>query len=64
MSNQAGQSNLKKRLMDAGLQIEKGDSRLSEILNVIKEREDRGYAYDSAQASFELIARKDRKSVV
>ena len=58
MSNQAGQSNLKKRLMDAGLQIEKGDSRLSEILNVIKEREDRGYAYDSAQASFELIARK------
>ena len=58
MSNQAGQSNLKKRLMDAGLQIEKGDSRLSEILNAIKEREDRGYAYDSAQASFELIARK------
>ena len=57
-SNQAGQSNLKKRLMDAGLQIEKGDSRLSEILNAIKEREDRGYAYDSAQASFELIARK------
>ena len=58
MSNQAGQSNLKKRLMDAGLQIDKGDSRLSEILNSIKEREDRGYAYDSAQASFELIARK------
>ena len=58
MSNQAGQSNLIKRLMDAGLQIEKGDSRLSEILNAIKEREDRGYAYDSAQASFELIARK------
>jgi len=58
MSNQAGQSNLKKRLMDAGLQIEKGDSRLSEILNAIKEREDRGYAYDSAQASFELVARK------
>ncbi|MDC1489484.1 citramalate synthase [Amylibacter sp.] len=58
MSNQAGQSNLKKRLMDAGLEINNDDSRLSEILNVIKEREDRGYAYDSAQASFELIARK------
>ncbi|MDA9301671.1 citramalate synthase [Amylibacter sp.] len=58
MSNQAGQSNLKKRLMDAGLEINNGDSRLSEILNVIKEREDRGYAYDSAQASFELVARK------
>ncbi len=58
MSNQAGQSKLKKRLMDAGLEINNGDSRLSEILNVIKEREDRGYGYDSAQASFELVARK------
>ena len=58
MSNQAGQSNLKKRLMDAGLEIDKQDSRLSEILNAIKDREDRGYAYDSAQASFELVARK------
>jgi 2-isopropylmalate synthase len=58
MSNQAGQSNLKKRLMDAGLDINTQDSRLSEILNAIKDREDRGYAYDSAQASFELVARK------
>ena len=58
MSNQAGQSNLKKRLMDAGLEIDTQDSRLSEILNAIKDREDRGYAYDSAQASFELVARK------
>lgn len=58
MSNQAGQSNLRKRLADAGLQVEKGDPRLSKILNEIKDREDKGYAYDSAQASFELIARK------
>ena len=58
MSNQAGQSNIKKRLMDAGLEINSQDSRLSEILNAIKDREDRGYAYDSAQASFELVARK------
>ena len=58
MSNQAGQSNLKKRLMDAGLEINTQDSRLSKILNAIKDREDRGYAYDSAQASFELVARK------
>ena len=58
MSNQAGQSNLKKRLMDAGLEVNTQDSRLSEILNAIKDREDRGYAYDSAQASFELVARK------
>jgi 2-isopropylmalate synthase len=58
MSNQAGQSNLRKRLVDAGIEVEKGDPRLSQILDKVKRREDRGYAYDGAQASFELLARK------
>ncbi|MCI2393151.1 citramalate synthase [Aliiroseovarius sediminis] len=57
MSNQAGQSNLRARLADAGIKVAKGDARLGDILNRVKEREDQGYAYDSAQASFELIAR-------
>lgn len=58
MSNQAGQSNLRGRLIEAGLDVEKGDPRLSQILDEVKLREDQGYAYDSAQASFELLARK------
>jgi 2-isopropylmalate synthase len=58
MSNQAGQSNLLKRLADAGIAVEKGDPRLGEILNAVKEREDQGYAYDGAQASFEILARR------
>jgi len=58
MSNQAGQSNLRERLQSAGLPVEKGDPRLAAILTDIKEREDRGYAYDSAAASFELVARR------
>jgi len=58
MSNQAGQSNLRQRLAEAGIEVEKGDRRLSHILNDIKEREDRGYAYDTAQASFEVLARR------
>ncbi len=57
MSNQAGQSNLRKRLTDAGLEVEKGNPALGQILNRIKERESDGYSYDSAQASFELLAR-------
>ena len=57
MSNQAGQSNLRKRLADAGLSVEKGDPALGRILEVVKEREAQGYAYDTAQASFELLAR-------
>ena len=58
MSNQAGQSNLRRRLAETGLEVEKGDPALAEILRVVKEREDSGYTYDSAQASFELLARR------
>ncbi len=58
MSNQAGRSSLSKRLADAGLKVEKSDPRVDAILSEIKEREDKGYAYDSAQASFELVARR------
>ena len=59
MSNQAGTANLVKTLTEMGVNAEKGDPRLSRILERIKEREDRGYAYDSALASFELIAREE-----
>ncbi len=58
MSNQAGQSNLRARLRDAGLIVAKGDPALMDILNRVKAREDKGYAYDSAQASFEILARE------
>ncbi|HKK35337.1 MAG TPA: citramalate synthase [Paracoccaceae bacterium] len=57
MSNQAGQSNLRRRLAEMGLQVEKGDPRLVRILDLVKRREDEGFAYDGAQASFELLAR-------
>ena len=59
MSNQAGQSNLRQRLTEAGLSVEKGDPALARILERIKIREDEGYAYDSAQGSFELLAREE-----
>lgn len=57
MSNQAGQSNLRTRLADAGITVERDDPALARILDLVKQREDQGYAYDSAQASFELLAR-------
>jgi len=59
MSNQAGQSNLRERLRAAGIEVGPKDPRLGRILEVIKEREDQGYAYDGAQASFELVARAE-----
>jgi 2-isopropylmalate synthase len=59
MSNQAGQSNLRARLASAGIQVDAKDARLGRILEIIKEREDQGYAYDGAQASFEILARRE-----
>ncbi|WP_171167987.1 MULTISPECIES: citramalate synthase [unclassified Ruegeria] len=59
MSNQAGQSNLRKRLTEAGLSVKAGDPALGRILERIKDREAVGYSYDTAQASFELLARDE-----
>lgn len=59
MSNQAGQSNLRARLVAAGIEVDPKDARLGRILEVVKAREDQGYAYDGAQASFELVARAE-----
>ncbi|GFE64259.1 citramalate synthase [Litoreibacter roseus] len=58
MSNQAGQSNLRSRLADMGLTDVDGAA-LPAILERIKQREDQGYSYDTAQASFELLARDE-----
>lgn len=58
MSNQAGQSNLRKRLAEMGLK-DIDPKGLPRILDVIKQREDEGYSYDTAQASFELLARRE-----
>ncbi len=59
MSNQAGQSNLIRRLSEMGLAVKKGDPALMRILDAVKQRESAGFAYDSAQASFELLARRE-----
>ncbi|MBE3640506.1 citramalate synthase [Mangrovicoccus algicola] len=59
MSNQAGQSNLRRRLAEAGIEVAPGDPALGRILEVVKAREAEGYTYDAAQASFELMARAE-----
>ncbi len=59
MSNQAGLSNLRARLAAAGIEVAPDDARLPALLRSVKDREDQGYAYDGAQASFELLARAE-----
>ena len=42
----------------SGLGVAKDDSRLDALLRDVKQREAEGYAYDGADASFELLARR------
>ncbi|MFN4142347.1 citramalate synthase [Aestuariivirga sp.] len=63
VSDQAGKSNLIAELQRIGIAVAKEDSRLDDLLRMVKERESQGYAYDGAEASFELLARRTLGSV-
>jgi 2-isopropylmalate synthase len=58
VSEQAGKSNVLAELDRIGLKVDKDDSRIARLLDVLKEREAIGYAYEAADASFELLARR------
>jgi 2-isopropylmalate synthase len=58
VSDQAGRSNLVGRLVELGLDVDSKDQRVTTLLEQIKEREYLGYAYDGAEASLELLARR------
>jgi len=58
VSDQAGKSNLVAELRRFGLEIAASDPRLDGLLAEIKEREAEGYAYEGADASLELLARR------
>jgi 2-isopropylmalate synthase len=58
VSDQAGRSNVLAALERVGIAVAKDDSRITHLLDVIKEREAVGYAYEAADASFELLARR------
>jgi 2-isopropylmalate synthase len=58
VSDQSGRSNLLAELDRIGFPVDKDDPRLSRLLDEVKEREAIGYAYETADASFELLARR------
>ena len=57
VSDQAGRSNLISELNRLGVEARPDDPRLQRLLDTVKERELQGYAYEAADASFELLAR-------
>ncbi|HVY12934.1 MAG TPA: citramalate synthase, partial [Alphaproteobacteria bacterium] len=58
VSDQAGRANVLSRLREFGLEPEAKDPRIATLVELVKQREFEGYAYDGAEASFELLARR------
>ena len=64
VSDQAGRSNIVARLKEIDLNVSKfPKEKITALVDEIKQRESMGYAYDSANASFDLLARRMLTSV-
>ncbi|MGI9413603.1 MAG: alpha-isopropylmalate synthase regulatory domain-containing protein, partial [Hyphomicrobiales bacterium] len=63
VSDQAGKSNLMAELARVGIEVDKADPKLDQLLREVKEREAQGYSYEGADVSFEMLARRTLGSV-
>ncbi len=63
VSDQGGKANFINELKRRGIEVAKDDPRLDTLIAIVKEREATGYAYEGADASFELLARRTLGSV-
>lgn len=58
VSDKAGKSNIVARLKQLGLEAEANSDHIEKLVEIVKEQETQGYAYEGADASFELLARR------
>jgi 2-isopropylmalate synthase len=58
ISDQAGRSNVLARFRELDIAVDSDDKRLNVLIEQVKAREFEGYAYDGAEASFEILARR------
>ena len=58
VSDQAGRANILARFAQLKIDIDPKDHRLESLISLVKEREFEGWAFDTAEASFELLARR------
>jgi 2-isopropylmalate synthase len=58
VSDQGGKANFINALKRRGIVVGKDDPRLDHLIAVVKEREATGYAYEGADASFAILARR------
>src|SRR5204862_3011750 len=60
VSDQAGRSNVLSELERIGLGIDKNDPRVTRLLEDVKQREAASFAYEAADAAFELLSQRVR----
>ena len=58
VSDQSGRANILARFREVGIEVDASNPKLPKLLETVKRREFEGYAYDGAEASFELLARR------
>lgn len=58
VSDKAGKSNILDRIKQFGISVKADDERVADLVREVKDREKLGYAYEGAEASFELLARR------
>ncbi|WP_028746090.1 citramalate synthase [Rhizobium mesoamericanum] len=58
VSDQGGKANFINALKRRGIEVGKDDPKLDHLIALVKERGASGYAYEGADASFELLARR------
>jgi len=63
VSDQAGRANILARLAEIGIELDPQDPGVNKLVEQVKAREFEGFAYDGAEASFELLARRARGEV-
>ncbi len=63
VSDQGGKANFINALKLRGIAVSKDDPKLDQLIQIVKEREATGYAYEGADASFALLAQRTLGSV-
>ena len=63
VSDQGGEANFVTELKRRGIDVPADGSRLDTLISIVKDREAQGYAYEGADASFELLARRTLHTV-
>jgi 2-isopropylmalate synthase len=58
VSDQAGRSNILAELDRVGIRLKRDDRRLARVLEEVKDKEAEGYAFEGADASFFLLAKR------